>query len=189
MRGTPASTGRVERFLATVNGPWHARLLTIFMLIVLAHWAEHLVQAFQIFVLGQPRPQSLGLIGDLWPWAFTSEWLHYGYAIVMLAGLAVLTPGFSGRARQWWVLALAIQFWHHFEHLLLLVQAMTGWRLTGTGAPVSVLQLFVPRVELHLFYNAIVFVPMVVAVVLHRRPGAASTFGCECARPRVAVAA
>ena len=31
-----------------LNGPWHERALHIFMAIVLAHWAEHLAQAFQI---------------------------------------------------------------------------------------------------------------------------------------------
>ena len=127
---------------------------------------------------------ALGLLGSVWPWAVSSEWLHYGYAVVMLAGLATLAPGFTGRARQWWMLALAIQVWHHFEHLLLLVQAMTGWRLTGQPAPVSILQLFVPRVELHLFYNAIVFIPMMAGYVLHGRPGAQSRLGCTCTTRR-----
>jgi hypothetical protein len=28
------------------------------MFVVLAHWAEHLVQAYQIWVLGMPRPAA-----------------------------------------------------------------------------------------------------------------------------------
>jgi hypothetical protein len=55
------------------------------------------------------------------------------------------------------------------EHLLLLVQASTGSYLLVAPVPTSILQLVAPRVELHLFYNAIVFAPMVVAMVLHRR--------------------
>jgi len=34
----------------------------------------------------------------------------------------------------------------------------------------SVLQLFVPRVELHLFYNTIVFIPMVLGMYYHMFP-------------------
>jgi len=38
-------------------------------------------------------------------------------------------------------------------------------------------------VELHLFYNTVVFIPMIVAMVLHRRPSdaALATPTCSCA--------
>jgi hypothetical protein len=36
--------------------------------------------------------------------------------------------------------------------------------------PTSLLQVWVPRVELHLFYNTIVFVPMVIAMYFHMFP-------------------
>ena len=39
-------------FSEKLNTRWHERGLQIFMLIVLAHWAEHLVQAYQIYVMG-----------------------------------------------------------------------------------------------------------------------------------------
>jgi hypothetical protein len=37
-----------------LNQEWHQRALQIFMVIVLGHWAEHLAQAFQIYVLKWP---------------------------------------------------------------------------------------------------------------------------------------
>lgn len=147
----------------------HPQLLAAFMVIVLAHWAEHLAQAVQIYLLGWSRPTAGGLLGLVWPWLVTSEWMHYAYAVLMLVGLLALRHGFSGRSRKWWNAALYLQAWHHVEHLLLLVQASTGSNLLGAPAPTSILQLVVPRVELHLFYNAVVFAPMVVALVLHRR--------------------
>ncbi|MEV8513838.1 hypothetical protein [Dactylosporangium sp. NPDC051484] len=140
------------------------------MAIVLAHWAEHIAQAYQIWVLGWPRPKARGVLGEFFPWLVSSEWMHYGYALIMLVGLFLLRPGFVGRGRVWWTVALAIQFWHHIEHLLLLLQAQTGHFLWGKAVPTSVLQLVYPRVELHLFYNSIVFIPMVIAVYLHLRP-------------------
>jgi hypothetical protein len=117
----------------------------------------------------------------------TSEALHYGYAVVMLVAFVLLRPGFSGTARTWWTIALGIQVWHHLEHLLLLTQAQTGLLLLGNAAPTSVVQLAVPRVELHLFYNTVVFIPMIVAMVLHRRPSAPAltTPTCSCAYAHV----
>jgi hypothetical protein len=160
--------------------------------IVLAHWAEHVVQAIQIWVLGWPVPEARGVLGVWFPWLVTSEALHYGYAVVMLIGLIILRPGFTGQARTWWTVALGIQVWHHFEHLLLLGQHVLGKNLAGRPVPTSVLQLEFPRVQLHLFYNAVVFVPMVVAMVLHRRPAAAGEVpaACTCAtEPLLAPAA
>ncbi|MCG5454809.1 hypothetical protein PSH03_003973 [Micromonospora sp. PSH03] len=178
-------------FLASLNGRHHRAALNTFMVIVIAHWAEHLVQAYQIFVLDMPRPASRGVLGQFWPWLVTSEYLHYGYAIVMLVGLFLLRPGFVGRARTWWTIALAIQFWHHIEHLLLLIQVQAGFNLFGAAVPTSVLQLVMPRVELHLFYNSIVFIPMLVAVYYHLRPSRVEVeaMRCSCApRPVASLA-
>jgi hypothetical protein len=172
-------------FLAATNTRWHRVGLSIFLVIVLAHWAEHVAQAVQIWVLGWPIPQARGVLGEPFPWLITSEWLHYGYALLMLAGLLLLRPGFTGRSRTWWTIALGIQVWHHLEHLLLLVQAATGSYLAGRPVPTSILQLIFPRVELHLFYNTVVFVPMVVAMYLHRRPDQPdrAVMACGCATP------
>jgi len=83
--------------------------------------------------------------------------LHYGYALIMLVGIWTLLPGFVGRARTWWLAALVIQFWHHIEHALLQGQVIAGRTLFGAPAPTSIVQLWIPRVELHLFYNTVVF--------------------------------
>jgi hypothetical protein len=181
---TPGRTGRAEG----LNGAHHRAALNVFLVIVIAHWAEHIAQAFQIWVLGWPVPQSRGVLGLAFPWLVKSEWLHYGYALVMLVALWLLRPGFVGRARTWWTIALAFQFWHHIEHLLLFVQAQTGHFFFGAAVPTSVLQLVFPRVELHLFYNTVVFVPMVVAMYLHLRPSRAELahMTCSC-RPVVAT--
>jgi hypothetical protein len=167
-----------------LNGPLHERALQIFMAIVLAHWAEHLLQALQIYALGWPVAESRGALGHFLPWLVASETLHYGYALVMLAGLWVLRPGFTGtRDRQWWTIALGIQFFHHFEHALLQTQAALGTPFFGAPVPTSLVQLWVPRVELHLFYNAVVFLPMVVAMFHHMFPPDPAAAGqrCTCA--------
>lgn len=167
-----------------LNTRYHKAALTVFMVIVVLHWAEHLAQAFQIYALGWARPKAGGALGLVFPWLVTAEWLHYGYAVVMLIGFVTLRHGFVGRSRTWWNTAMWIQVWHHFEHLLLLVQALTGAFLMSAKVPTSIAQLAFPRVELHLFYNAIVFVPMVVAMVQHSRARREEIelMRCSCAR-------
>jgi hypothetical protein len=169
-------------FYEKLNSRWHERALQIFMGVVLLHWAEHLFQAYQIYVMHWPRPMANGLVGLWYPWLIKSEVLHYFYALFMLAGIWVLRKGFTGTARKWWTVALVIQFWHHIEHFLLIYQATTHHNFWGKPVPCSVLQLFFPRVELHLFYNTIVFIPMVIGMYYHIFPpvGEEGQAVCSC---------
>jgi hypothetical protein len=169
--------------LDKLNGPWHRRANWIFMAIVLAHWGEHLFQAYQVYVLHWPVPKSLGMLGYVWPRLVETEGLHYGYAIVMLCGLWILRRGFVGRARTWWMISFWIQFWHHFEHLLLQYQAIVGHNFFGSPVPISLVQVYIRRVELHLLYNGLVFLPMVIAVWYHLFPTQeeARQVTCTCA--------
>ncbi len=166
-----------------LNGQWHKQALWTYTAIVLAHWAEHLAQTIQIYVLGWNPPDARGVIGIWFPFLVSSELLHYGYAIVMLVCFWVLRKGFTGRSYFWWMVAFWIQFWHHIEHALLQGQAIVGYNLFGKPAPWSIVQLFVPRVELHLFYNTIVFIPMVIAMFYHMfpLPGEEAHANCSCA--------
>ena len=79
-----------------LNGVWHKPALLTFTAIVLGHWAEHLTQAFQIYVLKWPLPKALGFLGLFYPWLVKSEVLHYVYALVMLVGIWGLPQGIQG---------------------------------------------------------------------------------------------
>jgi hypothetical protein len=184
--GASALTARRRRngLVESLNTTHHRTALRVFLVLVLAHWAEHLTQAVQIYILGWPVPEARGVLGVPFPWLVTSEWMHYGYALLMLTGFLLLLPAFTGRSRTWWKVTLWIQVWHHLEHLLLLLQALTGTHLAGRPVPTSLIQLLAPRVELHLFYNALVTIPMVIAMVLHMRASARpgeERARCDCA--------
>ncbi len=168
-----------------LNTKYHKHALLAFLFVVIAHWVEHLTQAMQIYVYGWPPPKAGGALGLAFPTLVTSEWLHSGFAVVMMVAFIMLRHGFVGRSKTWWMVALWIQVWHHFEHFLLLMQAVTGANLLGKPVPTSIAQLVFPRVELHLFYNAIVFAPMVVAMVYHLRPAAheRAEMRCNCVKP------
>lgn len=174
------STSWYSDFITRINTNKHEFALRVYAFIVLAHWAEHLTQAFQIFVLHMPRPASRGVLGQFFPWLVASEAMHYGYALFMLIGLWILRKGFVGRSYKWWMASFVIQFWHHIEHLLLQLQAIQQMNYWGSPVPVSILQLFFPRVELHLFYNTIVFIPMAVAMYMHLFPTAEERAKAKC---------
>ncbi len=169
-------------FHEKLNTVWHKPALQIFMVIVLGHWGEHLFQAYQIYVMHWPRPKALGMLGLVWPELVRNESLHYGYALIMLIGIWMLRKGFTGTSLKWWTISLGIQFWHHIEHGVLQYQALTHHYWFHSPVPVSFLQLAFPRVELHLFYNTVVFVPMVIAMYYHMFPVAGEPkahCGCE----------
>ena len=174
-----AVSAAVLLFVAARREPFMTRrryntALAVFMVVVLGHWIEHAFQAIQVFVLGWDRPDARGALGMIWPSLVQSEALHYGYAVAMLIGIALLRPAFTSAARTWWDLALVLQIWHHLEHLLLLSQAIAGRPFFGAAQYTSFVQLVFPRIELHLFYNGVVFVPMLVAIYLqHFAPGRA----------------
>src|SRR4029453_1668812 len=59
-------------------------------------------------------------------------------------------------------------------------QAIIGHNFFGRPVPTSIVQLWVPRVELHLFYNAIVFIPMVIAMYYHMFPSSPHAVKQQC---------
>ena len=92
-----AGLGPQATFMERLNTDRHELALRVFMFVVLAHWVEHLLQGLQIYVLGWPVPEARGALGLFFPALIKSESLHYGYAVVMLAGLWMLRSGFTGK--------------------------------------------------------------------------------------------
>ncbi len=100
-----------------------------------------------------------------------------------LSGVIILLAGFAGRSRKWWIASLAIQSWHFIEHSVLQSQAIMGSNFFGSAVPSSIFQIWIPRVELHLIYNAAVFIPMVIAMYYHMYPPKhEAPIACTCSR-------
>ena len=129
--------------------------MKLFIKICMAHFAEHLAQLFELYVLGWSRMNCLGILGLWQPAIFRSEWLHYLYALAMLVGLYCLTKVANN---SWWQRTINLQHYHHLEHLILLTQAILGFKATGIGG------LWFPRIELHFFYNAVVMIAMLISL-------------------------
>jgi hypothetical protein len=188
--GIQHASGPFGSFYESLNTRRHRVALQAFMALVLFHWLEHLVQAYQFFVMRWSRSMSMGMLGMYYPWLMQSEVLHYGFALVMLLGLWMLRKAFTGTSRTWWMVAFWIQFWHHFEHFILFYQAQTRQFWFGGAVPTSVGQIWIPRIELHLIYNALVFIPMVFAMYYHVYPPSrdAVKATCACARRQAQLA-
>ena len=84
-------------------------------------------------------------------------------------GLILLVYGFRPykTARTFWIVALIAQAWHWLEHAFLIAQILTGHYFYGAIKQTSVLERFVPRIELHFVYNLAVFLPTLIAVGLY----------------------
>lgn len=174
---------------AALNGRWHTVGMWVFLVLSLAHLVEHVSQGVQYWVLGWAAPAAQGALGLIMPHMAASEWLHWSYNGGILVGLLLLEAGIVGRARRWWLTALVFQGWHFVEHSLLLSQALFDWRLAGAAAPMSLLQLGIDlgRIELHMIYNWIVFLPLVMGMVYHWCPPAGESVvtPCRCAVRRL----
>lgn len=191
MQAACALPDRDPSLLAKLNSSWHKPTLIAYTVFVLGHWSEHFLQAFQIYVLGWKVPDARGLLGYFYPWLVKSEAMHYFYAVAMLSAFWFFRTGFKDRSYRWWMIAFWIQFWHHIEHLLLQLQALAGQNLFGAPVPMSIAQLWIPRVELHLFYNTVVTIPMVLAMYYHMFPASEeeAQHHCGCAwEPRAGLA-
>ena len=176
------SARRSDSFVGRLNGERHELALRLFMVIVLAHWVEHLLQGLQIYALGWPVPEARGALGLLFPVADQVG----GAALRLRARDAGRPVDAAHRLHRHASIASggcwrsAIQFFHHIEHAILQTQAILGQNLFGRPVPTSLAQLWVPRVELHLFYNTIVFIPMVIAMYYHLFPPAEETARPQC---------
>jgi hypothetical protein len=156
---------------AVLNGARHRRAVAIYLIVVFGHFSEHLVQLAQILLFDVPLRQAGGLLGSWLPDLARSEVLHTGYNSLQLTGLILLLPGFAGRgaARALWIVALIAQSWHFTEHALLQIQFLTGSYLFDASTQTSLLELFLPRIQLHFAYNLLVFVPTFAAAALRFR--------------------
>ena len=176
--------GKTMKLYERINGPWHSRALVIVFSPIFFHMFEHVLQVFQVYVLNIERADALGLLGIWLPRLMRAEVIHFGFSVYTLLAILVLGGAIVGRARWFGLVALSVQSWHLFEHTLLLTQRSTDNFFFGTAGPSSLVELLIPRVELHFAYNATVFTCILVAMLLHAYPPRGETVRprCGCAR-------
>jgi hypothetical protein len=141
--------------------------LPLFVAIVFvqsAHVFEHVVQLIQVFSLAVPEDQALGLLGYVFQFQGTEEWLHLVFNVTYLLTLyAVLLPLRTmtpSRVPAWAFVTFAVgavglETWHVVEHAVIISNVISngGCPCPGIGDAA----LGITDVVLHFFYNVVAY--------------------------------
>jgi hypothetical protein len=191
MDATNPQVEGADRSATVVHGPGIAgRLLAFYAAVVLVqgvHVVEHVIQLIQVFVLGVPDDQALGLLGYIFAFQGTEEWLHIVFNILYLTSLVVIAWGLlrSPLARsvvpKLAILAFVffgvwLEGWHVAEHVVIISNV-----LANNGCPCPGIldaRLGVSDTVLHFGYNAIAYSATVLpfAYLLRYRRQSASRY-------------
>lgn len=156
------------------------RLFVAVIVVQGIHVVEHVIQLIQVFVLGIPDEKALGIVGYIFQFNGTEEWLHLAFNVTYLSALlALLGPvrGLVPYAVPRWAYALfafglGLEAWHNVEHAVIITNVIRngGCPCPGIGDVV----LAIPDTVLHFFYNLIAYsatIPAFFSVVDRRSKG------------------
>jgi len=179
-----AVAGRDDRS-ATVAGrpPIGAAVLGFYVTVVVVqggHVVEHIIQLIQVFVLGVPENDALGLLGYVFAFQGTEEWLHIVFNATYLAALLViawtllgspvarsLVPGWSMVA--FLIFGVWLESWHVVEHIVIISNVIAN---NGCPCPgILDARLGVSDTILHFGYNAIAYAATVLPLAYLIRNG------------------
>lgn len=139
-------------------------LFEVVLISQLGHFVEHLVQIYQIHVLGLTGPAARGIFGQL-----DIEWVHFGFNTYLLIAFLLLALKF--RRNPWLWVSVVVAVVHEIEHLYI----MTNFLRTGTpGLPGllargGVIHIPLSRADVHFLYNLVESIPMMLAFVWQLR--------------------
>lgn len=149
----------------TVGG----RLMVLYTGVVVVqgiHVVEHIIQLFQVFVFNVPEDDALGLLGYVYQFQGTEEWLHLVFNSVFLASLLLIAAGLlwsrtTRSAVPLWamtaflVFGVGLEAWHVIEHSVIISHVIANNGCPCPGILDS--SLGVSDTVLHFGYNAIAF--------------------------------
>ena len=146
------------------------------------HVMEHVIQLAQVYLFAIPDDNALGLLGYVFQFQGTEEWLHLVFNVTYLSALYLLFVPLRRlvpeRVPFWafWSFALGgvlLESWHVMEHAVIIsnVLANGGCPCPGIGD----VALGTTDTILHFFYNALTYAAILAAFVYVRRPGLLTT--------------
>jgi hypothetical protein len=134
------------------------------------HVVEHIIQLIQVFVLGVPDDKALGLLGYVFAFQGTEEWLHIVFNVLYLACLVIISWRLLGSPVVPLLAQLAFLFfgvwlegWHVIEHVVIISNVVANNGCPCPGILDS--QLGVSDTVLHFGYNAIAYAATVLPFV------------------------
>jgi hypothetical protein len=148
------------------------------------HVVEHVIQLVQVFVLHVPEQKALGILGLVFQFQGTEEWLHLAFNASYVIALIVIAWGFfvSRAARSivpgwalvvFLVVGVLLELWHLNEHIVIISHAIANNGCAFDGCPGILDQrMGVSDTVLHFFYNALAYTGTIIPFVFlvrHRR--------------------
>jgi hypothetical protein len=162
--------------------PGDVRLWFVILLAIQGfHLVEHVTQVVQRYLLGIPNGAGiLGSVADIEPVHFLYNAGYFALLVLVCVQLGLVRDGPDRVGRLVFALlvfTLLFQGYHVVEHVAKLIQYLQLGMQNGTGGilgtgPGALAPLF-PVPLLHLGYNLIAYLPVVLAFVLLLRPKAA----------------
>jgi hypothetical protein len=146
------------------------------------HVIEHVIQLIQVFVLGIPDDKALGLLGYIFQFQGTEEWLHLVFNLTYLSALLLLVVPLRGvvpdAVPRWayaaFLFGVGLEGWHNIEHAVIISNVL---RNGGCPCPgIGDVALGISDTVLHFFYNAIAYsatVPAFFYYISRTHPGTA----------------
>lgn len=134
------------------------------------HVVEHVIQLIQVYVLGIPDDEALGLLGYVFQLQGTEEWLHLVFNLTYLIALALLVfplRSFVPQTVAPWAFAVfgsgvALEGWHNVEHLVIISNVIANGGCPCPGIVDAALG--VSDTVLHFFYNLVAYLSILPAL-------------------------
>jgi hypothetical protein len=154
--------------MPALRNAWFFPVFAAVVLIQGIHVVEHIIQLIQVFAFGIPDDDALGLLGYVFQFQGTEEWLHLVFNASFLATLYLLLFNlrhFVPRPVPIWafwafaVLAVGLESWHVVEHMVIISNVIEndGCPCPGIGDRA----LGVTDTVLHFGYNLVAYVATV----------------------------
>jgi hypothetical protein len=139
-------------------------LFTAVVVIQGIHVIEHVIQLAQVYVFGVSDDDAFGLLGYVFQFQGTEEWLHLVFNVTFLLALyALVLPmrGFVPQTIPVWAFgvflagAIGLESWHVIEHSVIIANVIknSGCPCPGIGDAA----LGVTDTQLHFVYNAVAY--------------------------------
>ena len=174
-----------DRSAAVAGPPAIGRAILAFYVAVAVvqggHVVEHIIQLIQVYLLGVPENDALGLLGYVFAFQGTEEWLHIVFNVSYLISLVVIAwalvwsraagsivPGLAMAA--FLIFGVWLEGWHVIEHIVIISNVIAN---NGCPCPGIVdAQLGISDTVLHFGYNAVAYAATVLPlayVIRHSR--------------------
>lgn len=150
-----------------MRSPLDRIFLPLFVLVVVIqgiHVVEHVIQLAQVYLFGVADDDALGVLGYIFEFQGTEEWLHLVFNLSFLLALFALVLPMRRYVPQtipFWAFgvfvlgAVGLETWHVVEHSVIIANVLknSGCPCPGIGDAA----LGVTDTQLHFVYNAIAY--------------------------------